>query len=379
MDSVDPSGAVRENSLELEGPTAAIRNDAEALPAQPATTADLAGQGPVASLIAGNAAGGPGGGPRSAAPSAAPSAGAGASLYENLRRGLVRTVSPESRTVAREMDNASLLRRAAPLRKVFVRGAEGTQPPMSKIYQGGRSGTVALKVYLAVVWRCSRAPYSTTVPARALAELLDLEDPEGRGARRVSDALRQLAAANLITLTPQPGMPNLITLLDESGDGSPYVLPSTAYQRAPNGARGDAIREHNRYFLVPNQLWLDGDIQELDGPGIVLLLILLAEQGGEGKPVWFATKVFHSRYNISAKTRSEGRRQLERLHLLTVDREPVSLTGSTFDLRRRRNIYHLHGPALAATFRDPQRQAAASAPLNAVPVGRRRRRRSPKP
>lgn len=283
------------------------------------------------------------------------------------------TASAESLAAARELADSSRRRIDTPVRKSFVRprtSSSNPVAPLADIYRGGRSGVVAVKLYLALLWRCSTEPFSTDKPARAWATLLDLEDPEGNGTRRVKSALRILERAQLIQLTAQPGYPNVVTLLDESGTGRSYTLPSTAYTFAARNAgrraqQSDAVLS-NTYFKVPQQLWRKGFIQTLSGPGLVMLLILLAEQGGEGSEVWFSTDEFPQRYNISHKTRAAGTKELVELGLLAVEAENVGVrTRSTFDVRRRRKVYRL----------TPRAQAAPAERV--TPTSTRRRKRKP--
>jgi hypothetical protein len=246
------------------------------------------------------------------------------------------------------IDSSSRRRDSAPIRKSFVRRvgagpASSERPPLAQLFSGGRGGRVAILLYLAIIWRCSSEPYSTDKPARAWATLLDLEDPEGRGARRIAEAAKALQAARLVTLTPQPGFPNRITLLEESGEGRKYTLPSTAYSTAKaKGVHGTDLERHT-YFKIAPEAWTEGHLQSLSGPAIALLLILLAERGGEGKPVWFSTDAFADRYRISHKSRAEGTKELERRGLLRVGRESLADNprSTVYDTKRYRNIYHL--------------------------------------
>src|SRR5690242_17375576 len=85
----------------------------------------------------------------------------------------------------------------------FVRNPTVTgNPPLARMIRGGRGGEVRLKLYLTMILVAVRPPYDIkNVPARVWAEMLDLEDPEGLGARRVSDALQWLAQRHFINLT----------------------------------------------------------------------------------------------------------------------------------------------------------------------------------
>ncbi|WP_137726528.1 hypothetical protein [Prescottella subtropica] len=280
------------------------------------------------------------------------------------------TVSTASLDAARELA-MSTRRIDTPVRKSFVRPMTedaGPVAPLARIYSGGRSGVVAVKLYLALVWRCSSAPFSTDKPARAWATLLDLKDPEGKGARRVKDAMRTLEAAGLITLTEQAGYPNIVTLLDESGSGAAYGLPSTGYSFAKAHNATKDQRAAQMYFKVPGKLWTQGYMQALSGPELVMLLILLAEKGGEGAKIWFSTSEFPARYNISAQTRATGTHRLQKLGLLRVERESLSSgpRPTTFDTQRRRNVYRLT-------------DKAQSEPAVTVATSSRRRRGKKKP
>jgi len=264
---------------------------------------------------------------------------------------------------AQEIDETSGRRNSTPVRKIFVRAAspDAPAPPLARLVQvGGRGGGVALKLYLALIWRCSGEPFETSKPHRAWATLLGLEDPEVKGARRIAAALKTLRELGLVTVRRVPAEPSVVGLLDESLDGSPYLLPSTEYARAPKGDRGDARRARNLYFKVPSRLWLEGHIQSLETPGLAMLLILLAEQADGPSPVWFSVTAFPSRYRLSQKTRAAGTRELEVRGLLRLHREPVSdVPGRTsvFDRRRTRNLYSLTGAAKEAA---PVVEAAAT-------------------
>ena len=127
------------------------------------------------------------------------------------------TVPASALEAAREVDASTTRRRATPLRKCFVRSDDDAPPPMTRIFKsGGRGGQVALKLYLALIWRCSSPPFETTKPARAWATLLGLEDPGGNGQRRVNAALRTLQEAKLVRVVPVPGIGNKVVLLDDS-------------------------------------------------------------------------------------------------------------------------------------------------------------------
>ncbi|MGW5703884.1 hypothetical protein [Amycolatopsis japonica] len=249
------------------------------------------------------------------------------------------STSLDSLEAAKEQSEAVGRRRDIPVRKSFVRSMDGATPaPLAQIYAGGRGGLVAVKLYLALIWRCAAAEYETDKPARAWATLLDLEDPRGKGARRVSNAMKTLQEAKLITITAQDGRPNVTRLLVEDGSGGVYSPPSTAYQFSKTPEQ----RRENMYFKIAGQLWLDGVFQELSGPATVMLLILLAEQADDPKKkIWFSTSEFPKRYRISHKTRANGTAELVARGLLKTEREPLSPKASVFETVRKRTIYRL--------------------------------------
>lgn len=286
-------------------------------------------------------------------------------------------------------------RTTAPVRKWFVRSLDGQVPMLSVLYsgsgKGGRSGYVSIKVLLSLIWKTSKPPFETVMTAPALAELLDLPDPEGNGARRVRDALRLLAAKNLIRLVPRPGTSPVIQLMNETGSGDEYALPSTSYVRSQRTKPGqESITDPNLYFQLPAELWTEGFFQSLKGPGLVMLLILLAEEAHK-KPAWFSGAEFSDRYRISPSTRTKGTQELVDLDILTRTSVPLPSTwgGSTFEQQRRRYEYRLKGvinrlpngeptpsPLISAGPEQAETEPAPQAPAKAK--AKKRRRRQPK-
>jgi hypothetical protein len=259
------------------------------------------------------------------------------------------TPTSEAALAAADHIQATSRRRttSTPVRKWFVRSFDGEKPPLAKVYSGGKSGTVAVKLYLALLWRSSSPPYTTDRAARGWATLLDLDDPDGLGSRRVRAALRSLSKANLVELETRPGLPPLVTVLDEGGEGVEYELPSTMFVKTSRGAESaEALRNPNLYFKIPSRLWTQGLMQALSGPGLIMLLILLAEQA-DSKAVWFSTEEFPARYYISPSTRTKGTKELQQYGLLNTVSQPLPRPGgSVFDPRRRRYLYRLSGHAV---------------------------------
>lgn len=162
-------------------------------------------------------------------------------------------------------------------------------------------------------------------------ELLAL--PVDTGPRRISSNLTWLSKNNFVRLTPRPGRPAAITLLDPSGSGQPYVRP---------------IMQGGRYVGMPVEFWSHGWLLALSATATALLLVLLEHQGGYGE-ARYVMRDRRARYGLSADTWTLARKELEQHHLLHVGRTPQ---GSNFDFRRLRNTYWVDLHALKTTSPD---------------------------
>lgn len=272
-----------------------------------------------------------------------------------------------SKEVAKVVDGSLGARKAVPIRNSFVRNDNPDEDaPLKTLVTGGggRGAAVPVMLYVALIWKCAKKPFDVKLPARKWAELLGLPDSSGKGARRVANALQTLAELSLIKLEKVHGEASRVTLLDESGDGSEYDLPSTAYSRG--GLKRDL------YFKVSGKLWTSGKFQQLSAPGLAMLLILLQEGGHkpsndplvnisqvlpQGKEVWFTTENFPRRYGISASMRSRGTKELEAAKLLRTKRRPVGPAGTlvSFTTEKVRKIYVLQGDAVVIKETEPKR------------------------
>lgn len=253
-------------------------------------------------------------------------------------------------------------RTSIPVRRTFVNAGEtgGRAPLAELVARRGRGGVVPLKLYLALIWRCSAPPFSTDIQARLWATLLGLPEPDTHGARRIANALDVLEAMNLVSLERRRGESTVITLLEESGTGEPYSLPS-----GPNTSG-------YTYFKVPIELWtVEGDIQVMSAAGVAMLLALLEGRNLDGEPTWWSTERFPARYGLTPTIRSRGTSELVERTLLFVNKRAVSKT-SGFSSQRVRNTYQLLGRAV------PREKAAAKAPQQSngspskAPVGSHR-------
>ncbi|WP_284762043.1 hypothetical protein [Arthrobacter sp. efr-133-R2A-63] len=263
-----------------------------------------------------------------------------------------------SRLTAEVVDKSLGARKAVPIRNSFVRNDNPDEDaPLNKLVSGGggRGAAVPVMLYVALIWKCAKKPFDVKLPARQWAQLLGLPDPSGKGARRIANALQTLEGLQLIKLDKVHGEASRVTLLDESGDGSDYKLPSTEYSQG--GLKRDL------YFKVSSRLWTSGEFQQLSASGLAMLLILL-EEGGykpnqspflkalrarpQGREVWFTTENFPARYGISASMRSRGTKELETAGLLDTHRRPVGPPGTvvSFTTEKVRKIYVLQGNAV---------------------------------
>lgn len=231
-------------------------------------------------------------------------------------------------------------RQDIPLRAEFVRdinaGTNAGRPntKLRQLVRRGGSDGLLLKLYLALIWRCSAPPFDTEISARKWSSLLALPPYEHNvGARRVAKALTTLKELGLIELERIDGDSSRVTLLHESGNGKPYALPFA-------GGRADSY-----YLRVPVELWTSGKIYELGTPGVAMLLALLAEQPKDGGEVWWSTRRFERRIGLSVSTRTRGTRELVDAKVLFTRRGQRPNDKKTFTPESTVTIYKLQGEA----------------------------------
>lgn len=256
---------------------------------------------------------------------------------------LYPTASRLSLDRADEVRSRAPRRTDIPVRADFVRHDDPTEePPLARLVRsGGRGGATPLKLYLGLIWLASDPPFDTpALSSRVWAELLDLDEPAGRGKKRVAVALNKLEDHRLIKLDRRHGEASKVYLRRESGDGSAYgQIPSTAYHRPADG------RRKQRYFKVNTRLWTEGHVQSMSAKALAMLLVILEEQYGRDEPVWFSESRFHQRFGLSRATRSAGARELFQRRLIVIQRAPVTQGGSAFEQERVRNTYRVIGDA----------------------------------
>lgn len=237
--------------------------------------------------------------------------------------------------------------RFLPLRRAFAeRPDNSTKPtPLARLLRGGRGGSVRLRLYLSYLWLAAAPPHELVYPARAWAELLDLDDPEGSGTRRVADAVRWLEKNDLVAVTNRAGAPNIIRLLSDTGDGKDYETPGSAFNRLRN--KPEAAQIH-RYIQLPPTLWTSGWMAVLSPAALAMLIILRVQVGAKDpdtEEVWIAPDYATKAFLLSEETRTRGVRELQAAGLVTIRRRKLVTTDS-FDFRRFRNVYQLNLPKL---------------------------------
>lgn len=249
--------------------------------------------------------------------------------------------------------------RAAQVRREFVvASVPGEAPPLARLLRGGRGGNVRLRLYVSLLWFAANPPYDVTYPARAWASLLDLPDPGGAGARRVSDAIAWLSAHQFIDVQLVPGSPSRVVLLNELGTGRGYEVPGAAMRHV-----SPDLRSEHRYFQIPATFWTSGWLAALSGPAVSMLLVLLAETSTENtNGVWFSPRVATERFGLSAETRARGTKELSERGLIVI-RKISADTRDPFEVQRTRNLYVLQRAAFSEA---PRFTTAESVPSEAI-------------
>jgi hypothetical protein len=177
--------------------------------------------------------------------------------------------------------------------------------------------------------RATRKPYTLSpMPAASYARLLGLEEPTTLGARRVSEALKWLAGAQLIAVEQAGrGRPPEITILDPSGGG------------------GERPTREGRYITVPIAMWSQGWIATLSGRALAVYVVLRELTGG--RPDGASADLYRKQeYGLSDDTWSRACEELQQLGLLDVSQV---VDHVEFGQTRVRNRYQLVADGLERT------------------------------
>jgi hypothetical protein len=202
----------------------------------------------------------------------------------------------------------------------FVRDQADQDPPLAQMLRGGQGGEVRLKLFLTMALLATDPPHKINpISSRVWASALTLPDPESRGARRISDALRWLNDHKppFVSLDRIPGSPPTIQLLSASGSGKKWVRPT------------------GQYVTVPLGFWTNKWIIKLSGAGTALLIVLLDLQGGRTRPLSLSGHDRRIR-GLSDDTWTRATKELHGHGLLEVGK---ATQGTDLDWRRARNTY----------------------------------------
>lgn len=210
--------------------------------------------------------------------------------------------------------------------------ASGEPPPLVRLLQEtGGVDAVRPKLLLSLYWvTTNQVEAFTNEPFEFWAFLLDLLDPEGKGARRVRESIARMGAGHpgdpcsrLLDLRPKPPQPPRVGVRHESGDGTPWRPPSP-------GKTGP-----DDFFLqLPPTLWTNGWLAVLSGPALLAYLIALSAKpfdASEKDAVWISHERLEQHHRLNPKTWQAGLRELQQLELVTVrtSRIPTSASYST--------------------------------------------------
>jgi hypothetical protein len=224
-------------------------------------------------------------------------------------------------------------------------------PPLARLLRATKGGAVRLRFYLAVLWQAGGGDerHNVTWPARAWAELLDLPDPEGRGDRRIRDAIRVLESAGLLAANRRPGEPIELELRREDGTRVQYTHPGQVARDAKQAGR--QVDRTDWFVQLPPVFWTRGWAIVLSGPGLAMLLVLLVlTENGSREGEWISPGQARSRFALSEDTWTRGVAELRRHGLLETRKKPVS---QDFGWRRVRNTYTLRTSRLDEDPRQP--------------------------
>jgi hypothetical protein len=218
--------------------------------------------------------------------------------------------------------------------------------------RGGQGGSVRLKLMLSLLWFSGTARHETAYPARGWAALLDLDQPETNGARRVTAAIAWLSKNQFIRVLPNPGAPATIFLLDERATGATYQHPAVALKSKQE--TGDKASRDDYWVTLPASFWTNGWIAVLRAPAVAMLLVLLDEAKMTQRldRLWHSPSQAMARFGLSQDTRTDGLLELEAYGI--IGKRRVSISPGVFDYRRMRNVYDLHLDQLDVAPRTPR-------------------------
>lgn len=238
--------------------------------------------------------------------------------------------------MSRETEVARIKRFSAPVRRAFVEQPEDGKSALASLLSGanasggggGRGGRLRIALLLTLIWVIAKEPYTSGRVARSWAELLDLPDPEGTGARAIRDTLDELEERGFVrTATADAGRPE-VELLLELGTRKGYRHPDPALNEP--------------YFRVPRSLWESGLIGKLSGRALAMYLVCLSIGGWSSREFWINGSLVASRYGLGETTRKRGLKELVDLGVLLSRTAPVELGHDAGGRTFVRNIYTIN-------------------------------------
>ncbi len=234
--------------------------------------------------------------------------------------------------LAHRLDRKRRNLRDCPTRIEFIRRSTPEDPPPSMMQilgrGGGRGGDVRLKLYLSLLWASPGGKHDTKFRAIDWAQILGLPKFSTNGKRRIYEALAWLDQHNYVNKTIHPGLPSVVTVCHESGNGTNYVVPST------NAATGG----EPSYRKLQSAWWTNAWIAGLSGRALVFWLVLMDETGNGRKPgpVWLSEKQTKDKYGISPHLRQKALQELKHHELISTRRrmsiEPFGAKSSRTEI-----------------------------------------------
>lgn len=204
----------------------------------------------------------------------------------------------------------------------FVRDPGGRPTPLKRIGADGRGQGLRLKLYLSMTMLATKEPHHLRpYPASAYATMLDIDDSEGNGARRVNQAQRWLADVGFIQRIPNGTHPPHMVILP---------LPVVADWSG-------------RWITLPLGLWSNGWIHVMSGRALMLYIVLRELTGGRGGTTADGRR--KAEYGLSDETWARGLEDLQALKLAEATR--VIDRSDPFSRHQPRLKYELKDGILA--------------------------------
>lgn len=266
---------------------------------------------------------------------------------------VVGTMAPKSKQDVEGKNHHP--RVSAPVRRAFFLVGEGTgSSPLSRLIRsshragGGRNGgRTRLALVLTLLWVCARPSeetqlYETTRTSGQLADLIGFEytgTSKGEakaGTEAINHALRDLEERGFVQITPGSSTrPRRVTLLCEDGTGDRYVRP--------RGGKEDS------YVQIPQRLWTQGALADLNAPGMAMLLVSLDLTRSPDQHIAMREELVKLRYGISNATRRRGLAELKEQGFLELHQTKDRDSDGKLRLK---NSYVLNPPTLWGHYRS---------------------------